>query len=85
MSWFSKSDEEAIFAAVRSGDPRAVSSLLASKSSLAREKNRHGWTVLHEAVASGHAEIVKLLLANGAKLSAKYSSKSSGNSFFRDG
>ncbi len=66
------SDESNIFAAVKAGDFRAVTDLLAANPHLARAKNQYGWTVLFEAVASGHAEIVRVLVANGAKLSVRY-------------
>lgn len=66
------SDQTDIFAAVKTGDLQAVSDLLATNWRLARAKNQYGWTVLFEAVPAGHAEIVKVLVENGAKLSMRY-------------
>jgi ankyrin repeat protein len=56
-------------AAVAGGDIDAVKMFLDAGSDV-NEKVQHGWTPLHEAAVFGHAEVTKLLIANGADVNA---------------
>ena len=55
--------------AVAGGDIDAVKMFLDAGSDL-NEKVQHGWTPLHETAVFGHAEVAKLLIANGADVNA---------------
>ena len=57
------------FGAVAGGDIDAVKMFLDAGSD-ANEKVQHGWTPLHETAVFGHAEVAKLLIANGADVNA---------------
>ena len=55
--------------AVAGGDIDAVKMFLDAGSDV-NEKVQHGWTPLHETAVFGHAEVAKLLIANGADVNA---------------
>ncbi len=60
--------------ACESGDEAVVRAMLAADPSLAtaaREEGHGGWTALHSAARSGHAAIVRALLAHGATVDAR--------------
>ena len=56
-------------AAVAGGDIDAVKMFLDAGTDV-NEKVQHGWTPLHETAVFGHAEVAKLLIANGADVNA---------------
>ena len=55
--------------AVAGGDIDAVKMFLDAGTDV-NEKVQHGWPPLHEAAVFGHAEVAKLLIANGANVNA---------------
>jgi ankyrin repeat protein len=55
--------------AVAGGDVDAVKMFLDAGTDV-NEKVQHGWTPLHETAVFGHAEVAKLLIANGADVNA---------------
>ena len=55
--------------AVSVGDIDAVKMFLDAGTDV-NERVQHGWTSLHEAAVFGHAEVAKLLIANGADVNA---------------
>lgn len=76
MIFRNSADESKLFEAVQDGNLKIVAELLRSNHRLAKAKRGPGlwqrWSVLHSAVAMGHANIVKILVASGAKTSARY-------------
>ena len=65
----SESDE--FNGAVMQGDLVKVTTLLKENPNLVLNKDKYGSTPLHWAGESGHKDLVKLLLANGAEVNAK--------------
>jgi ankyrin repeat protein len=63
--------DTAIYDAARDGDLEKVRTLLKNDPNLVFSKNSDGWTPLHFAAAFGHKDMVELLLANKADVSAK--------------
>ena len=41
------------------------------RESVLTERDEHGWQVLHQGVAGGNEEVVKLLVSNGADVNAR--------------
>jgi ankyrin repeat protein len=61
---------QSIIAAATRGDLRAVEAELARNAALAAASNETGDTALHQAAKNGHVDIVRVLLAAGANVSA---------------
>lgn len=59
-----------IHTAAMRGDVEKVRALLAADPDLVSSKDEHGWTPLYWAAASGHKDVVELLLANKADINA---------------
>lgn len=66
-----RNGDTALMIAAYKGNKPAVDALLAKKA----EPNRPGWTALHYAAASGHDEIVQLLLDKAAYIDAESPNK----------
>lgn len=66
-----RNGDTALMIAAYKGNKAAVEALLAKKA----EPNRPGWTALHYAAASGHDEIVQLLLDKAAYIDAESPNK----------
>ena len=62
----------AIHKAARNGEFKKVKWLLKKEPSFVNAKNAGGLTPLHMAAGEGHLNVVKLLLANGARVNVKY-------------
>jgi ankyrin repeat protein len=60
-----------IFEAAHSGDPQRVAELLRLNPDLLEAKDGDGMTPLFHAVVGGHVELARLLLNQGADISAK--------------
>ena len=63
--------ETQFFDAVRAGDIDRVRAMLASDKSLARARDEHGATALHQAAFDGRRELMELLLEHGADINAR--------------
>lgn len=66
------------FYAADVGDDEAMAVLLTGESlkSVMSQRNKDGWSVLHQAAFSGHVSIVKQLLAAGAEVSGSMNNTS---------
>src|SRR5471032_627403 len=59
-----------IHTAAARGDVEKVKALLADNPDLVSSQDEHGWTPLYFAAASGHKDVVELLVANKADVNA---------------
>jgi prolyl 4-hydroxylase len=57
--------------AAKEGDVVVVQAHIQKKKEVVNERDENGWTPLHEGARGGHLEVVKLLVANGADLTAR--------------
>jgi prolyl 4-hydroxylase len=57
--------------AAQAGSVELLQDVIKQKKALVNAKDENGWTPLHEGARGGHLEVVKLLVENGADLSAR--------------
>lgn len=57
--------------AAQEGSVEALHEEIKKKKAVVNAKDENGWTPLHEGARGGHLEVVKLLVENGADLSAR--------------
>lgn len=57
--------------AARTGSLDDLKEEITKKKAIVNAKDENGWTPLHEGARGGHLEVVKLLVENGADLSAR--------------
>lgn len=57
--------------AAKEGMVEVLQDAIKKKKAIVNAKDENGWTPLHEGARSGHLEVVKLLVENGADVNAK--------------
>jgi prolyl 4-hydroxylase len=57
--------------AAKEGEVRTLHEEIKKKKDIVNAKDANGWTPLHEGARGGHLEVVKLLVENGADVSAR--------------
>mmetsp|Transcript_11890 Transcript_11890/g.17353 ORF Transcript_11890/g.17353 Transcript_11890/m.17353 type:complete len:475 (-) Transcript_11890:1397-2821(-) len=57
--------------AAQAGDAEGLEEILELLEDVVHNKDSNGWTPLHEGARSGHVEVVKLLVENGANMNEK--------------
>jgi prolyl 4-hydroxylase len=60
--------------AAQKGDLKSLTSEVVKKKDIVNQKDKNGWTPLHEGARGGHLEVVKYLIASGADANATTSS-----------
>jgi prolyl 4-hydroxylase len=66
-----KSIPKSAHLAAQQGEVELLNAEIKKKKDVVNAKDSNGWTPLHEGARSGHLEVVKLLVENGADITAR--------------